>query len=54
MKYCTAPINDICRVSCADICNGRTPIGTKCELYKEINTNKDYKGDGSECDWGED
>ena len=50
--YCTAPINDICRASGADICKGQTPIGTKCPLWKSTKNN--YKGDGASCDWGED
>jgi hypothetical protein len=52
--YCTAPSNDICRASGADICKGQTPIGTKCSLWKPIQDSINYKGDGSGCDWGED
>jgi len=60
-SQCAAPKNDICRASSADVCNGKTLLGTKCELYKQTKISKDYKsvttryiGDGSECDWGED
>ena len=41
--YCTAPIDDICRASGADICKGKTPIGTNCSLWKPIKDNKQSK-----------